>query len=103
MRGRPKISPKSRQVNVLIPEDAYQAMANLVEHARVMRPGYSIGDLMREFIDCRLEQLAENCQRPCKLPVGQDRVRRLHAIARAAVTLAHELERDGCRDVEAAS
>jgi hypothetical protein len=65
--------------------------ARLVEKARVARPGYSFGDLLRTFIRKCLE--AEDTKPLRKLNPSQDRIRRLHAIARSAARLAHELDR----------
>lgn len=93
MQGRPQLFANSRQISVLVSADDYRLLNNLVERERVARPGYSFGDLMRSFIRHALDQDPEAAKRMPKLSASQDRVRRLHAIARSAVSLAHELER----------
>jgi hypothetical protein len=91
MQGRPQLFRSSKQISVLVSGDDYRALAVLLERARVERPGYSFGDLLRAFIRQRLDQ-EEDLKPARKLNPTQDRVQRLHAIARAAVRLAHELD-----------
>ena len=93
MQGRPQLFPDSRQISVLVSADDYQLLSNLVEHARVGRPGYSFGDLLRTMIRRCLAEEPDVARRLRKLPPAADRVRRLHAIARSAAELARELER----------
>jgi len=91
MQGRPQLFPDSRQISVLVSADDYKILDGLVQKERVSRPGFSFGDLLRRFIR---QCLADEDVKPLrKLPPSQDRVRRLHAIARSAQSLAHELER----------
>lgn len=90
MQGRPQLFRSSRQLSVLVSGDDYKALTVLRDRARVGRPGYSFGDLLRDFIHRCLEQ--EDVKPAHKLNSKQDRVRRLHAIARSAVSLAHELD-----------
>lgn len=89
MRGRPQLFPNSRQISVLVSEDDYKVLSQLLEKARIARPGYSFGDLLRGFI--RKCLAGEDVKPLRKLPPSQDRVRRLHAIARTAQRLAREL------------
>lgn len=92
MQGRPQLFENSRQISVLVSANDYKLLNNLVEKARIERPGYSFGDLLRAFIRRELDQDPEISKRLSKLSPAQDRVRRLHAIARSAVSLAHELD-----------
>lgn len=91
MQGRPQLFPDSRQISVLVSADDYQTLERLVEKARVERPGYSFGDLLRAFI--RKSLVGEDAKPLPRLGASQDRVRRLHAIARSAQRLARELEK----------
>ena len=91
MQGRPQLFPNSRQISVLVSADDYTTLERLVTKARVERPGFSFGDLLRGFI--RKGLAGEDLKPLPKLPASQDRVRRLHAIARSAHRLAHELEK----------
>lgn len=93
MQGRPQLFGNSRQISVLVSSDDYKLLSNMVEQARVERPGFSFGDLLRTFIRQALDQDPETSKRLRKLPPAQDRIRRLHAIARSAVSLAHELDK----------
>jgi hypothetical protein len=90
-QGRPQLFARSRQISVLVSADEYQALDHLVQKQRVGRPGYTFGDLLRSFIRESLQK--EDTQPLPKLPPAKDRIRRLHAIARSAVSLAHELEK----------
>jgi len=92
MQGRPQLFRSSKQISVLVSGDDYRALTVLLERARVERPGYSYGDLLRAFIRQRLDQ-EEDLKPVRKLSPMQDRIRRLHAIARSAVRLAHELDK----------
>lgn len=93
MQGRPQLYASSKQISVLVSAAEYQLLSNLVAKQRIERPGYSFGDLLRTFIHRCLDQEPEVSKRLPKLPASQDRVRRLHAIARSAVSLAHELDK----------
>jgi hypothetical protein len=93
MQGRPQLFRSSKQISVLVSGEDYRALTLLMERARVERPGYSYGDVLR---DCIRRCLAEEDLKPVrKLSPMQDRIRRLHAIARSAVRLAHELDKKG--------
>lgn len=91
MQGRPQLFPKSRQISVLVSADDHKILTQLVEKARVARPGYSLGDLLRGFVRNALE--ASDVKPLAKLSPVKDRVRRLHAMAQTARDLAHELDR----------
>lgn len=91
MQGRPQLFRSSRQLSVLVSGDDYKALTVLVERARVERPGYSYGDLLRAFIRRCLDQ-EEDLAPARKLNPNQDRIRRLHALGRAAHQLAQELD-----------
>jgi hypothetical protein len=93
MQGRPQLFKDSRQISVLVSAEDYTLLNNMVEKARVGRPGYSFGDLLRTFIRRALDQDPEIAKRLRKLSPAKDRVRRLHAIARSASRLAHELDK----------
>lgn len=91
MQGRPQLFPDSKQISVLVSADEYKILNGLVTKARLERPGFSFGDLLRGFIR---KCLADEDIKPLpKFAASQDRIRRLHAIARAAQRLAHELDR----------
>lgn len=90
MQGRPQLFRSSKQLSVLVSGEDYRALTILLERARVERPGFSYGDLLRTFIRRCLDQ-EEDLKPARKLSPQQDRIRRLHAIARSAVRLAHEL------------
>jgi hypothetical protein len=90
MQGRPQLFRSSKQISVLVSGEDYRALTVLLERARVQRPGYSYGDLLRTFIRRCLEE--EDLKPMPKLNPMQDRIRRLHAMARQATDLAHELE-----------
>jgi len=91
MQGRPQLFSNSRQISVLVSTEDYRILDGLVQKERVERPGYSFGDLLRGFIQ---KCLAEGDTKPLKkVPPAKDRIRRLHAIARSATSLAHELDR----------
>lgn len=92
-QGRPQLFADSRQISVLVSADDYRLLNNMVENERVARPGFSFGDLLRSFIRAALDQDPDAAKRLRKLSPAQDRVRRLHAIARSAVSLAHELDK----------
>lgn len=90
MQGRPQLFENSRQISVLVSTDDYEILSGIVEKARVARPGYSFGDLLRGYIH---KCLADEDVKPLrKLSPARDRVRRLHAIARSAAKLARELD-----------
>jgi hypothetical protein len=94
MQGRPQLFRSSKQISVLVSGEDYRALTVLLDRARVERPGYSYGDLLREFIRRCLDQ--EQDLKPVrKLNPMQDRIRRLHAISRAAARLAQELDKKG--------
>lgn len=90
-RGRPRVANgKSRQVSVLVPEDEYRLLEQLVQSARVSRPGFTMGDLLRDFVRTCLSEIGEN---PLPdLSPRESRVRRLHALSRGLTALARELE-----------
>jgi hypothetical protein len=91
MQGRPQLFRSSKQISVLVSGEDYRALTVLMERARVERPGYSYGDVLRSFIRRCLDQ--EKDLKPIrKLNPMQDRIRRLHAMSRQATDLAHELE-----------
>lgn len=93
MQGRPQLFSSSKQISVLVSGDDYKALSALLDRARVERPGYSYGDLLRTFIHrCLDQEDPDLLKRARKLGATQDRIRRLHAIARSATTLAHELD-----------
>ena len=94
MRGRPQLFRSSKQISVLVSGDDYKALTVLLERARVERPGCSYGDLLRAFIRQSLDRERDLKPLP-KLKPLEDRIRRLHAIARQATMLAHELDRKG--------
>lgn len=91
MQGRPQLFRNSKQISVLVSGEDYRALTVLLERERVGRPGYSYGDLLRSFIDRCLSQ-EEDLRSSRKLNPMQDRIRRLHALARLATNLAHELD-----------
>jgi len=91
MQGRPQLFAKSRQISVLVSADDYHILDGLVQKERVARPGFSFGDLLRDYIRDALKR--EDTRPLPKLSRGKDQIRRLHAIARSAITLAHELEK----------
>lgn len=91
MQGRPQLFRTSKQISVLVSGEDYRALTVLLERARVERPGYSYGDLLRTFIRKCLD--TADLAPPRKLNPMQDRIRRLHAISRAARILAHELDK----------
>ena len=93
MQGRPQLFPHSKQISVLVSSDDYKVLGGLVEKARVARPGYSFGDLLRDFIRRVLDQEPDLSKPLKKLPPGKDRIRRLYAIARQAQRLARELDK----------
>lgn len=93
MQGRPQLFPASRQISVLVSAEDHKLLSNLVEKARVARPGYSYGDLLRAFIRQGLTQDPEVSKRLRKVSPAQDRIRRLHALARTAEDIAHELQK----------
>lgn len=90
MQGRPQLFKDSRQLSVLVSVDDYRALSQMLEKARVARPGYSFGDLLRGFIR---KCLTGEDVKLTKLSPAQDRIRRLHAISRSARALAHELDK----------
>jgi hypothetical protein len=92
MQGRPQLFRSSKQISVLVSGDDYRALTVLLERARVERPGYSYGDLLRTFITRCLAQ-EEDLKPVRKLSPQQDRIRRLHALARVATRIAHELDK----------
>ena len=89
-QGRPQLFPTSRQISVLVSDDDYKSLNVLVERERVGRPGYSFGDLLRTFIRRCLD--TSDLKPVRRLSPNQDRVRRLHAMARQAADLEHELD-----------
>jgi len=68
----------------------YKLMTKLVEEARLDRPTFGYGDLLRGYIEKGLED--EQVPERIKRNPQQNRVRRLHFIARQARALALELE-----------
>lgn len=88
MQGRPPLFEEKHQLSVLMNAAEYRAMQELVESKRQEEPGYSLGDLMRRYV---AQGLAEEMALPkSHRDPKQDRVRRLHAIARLARALALE-------------
>lgn len=84
------LPPDSRQISVQVSGDDYRILERLVKEARTTQPGYSFGDLLREFIH---ECLAgKNVKPPDELSAAEERVRRLRAIALSVRHLARELE-----------
>jgi len=90
MQGRPKLHKESKQISVLVSLEEYKSLDQLVQKARVERPGFSFGDLLRGYVRKCLAQ--EDTKPLTKLSPRQDQVRRLHAMARSARRMARELE-----------
>ncbi|PWT79185.1 MAG: hypothetical protein C5B60_00100 [Chloroflexi bacterium] len=91
MQGRPQLFRSSKQITVLVSGEDYRALTALLEREQIARPGYSYGDLLRSFIGrCLAEE--QDLTPVRKLNPTQDRIRRLHAMARQATSLAHELD-----------
>lgn len=94
MAGRPELFPDGRQVCVLLSRADYEALSTLVDKARVERPGFSFGELVRRYIR---RGLAEDKPFRAKAAAdpSQDGLRRLQAIARSATLLARDMKRKG--------
>ena len=97
-RGRPSLASESKQVSVLISAEDHRALTEAVEQARLEYPGFSYGDLLRSYIRRCLDQRPQRVKQRAREEFAQsadpqvNRVRRLHAIARSATSLARELD-----------
>jgi hypothetical protein len=92
MQGRPPLYAESRQISVLVSAEDYNQLAELVERGRIeQRPGFSFGDVLRQFIHRGLKESPRRRRGPLDDP-KENTVRRLHAIARTAQKLAREIE-----------
>lgn len=92
MRGRPRLFPETRQISVLISDEDYQRLVAVVERARVEKPGFGMGDLLRSYIRRGMAKEEEQFHSHAADP-KEDIVRQLHAIARTAQRIARELEK----------
>lgn len=89
MSGRPKLYASKRAINLVVSADDYNAMRNRARRIAEDRPGYSMADLMREFIE---RGLTKSGHAPRPIDVHAARVRQLHAISRSALELAKALK-----------
>lgn len=90
--GRPQLFPDGRQISVLVSGDDYQILTGLVNQERLERPGFSFGDLLRGYIREALDKRPRRRFRNHSSDPKDDRIRRLHFIARSARRLAQEEE-----------
>ena len=72
-----------------LPAEEYDVMGRIVDEAKLEQPSYSMGDLVRDFIQRGLGRTAP-AARP--LDVRSMRQRQLRAISRTALELAKQLE-----------
>jgi len=87
-RGRPAIFSNRHPLNVLISHEAYQALRR---EARVIgqdQPGFSVGDLVRDYI---ARGLGDRAPKPRTIDTKAERVRQLRGIAKSVLKLAEEL------------
>lgn len=87
MRGRPQLFDNRHALNILISREDYQALRREAEAQRVEQPGFSVGDLVRGYIQAGLGKRAP-ARRSDPRAV---RIRQLRAIARSALEVAREL------------
>lgn len=90
MQGRPQLFPSGHQISVLVSEEDYRSLAALVEKARVERPGFSFGDLLRSYIRRCLADEPRRFRSRSGNP-KEDSVRRLHEAARTVQRIAREM------------
>lgn len=90
MAGRPLQFPKGKQIGVLVSEDDYRMLHEIVKEKRRLRPDYSFGELVRGYIRQCLGERAPSPPLPPPTPALQ-----VHALARRMHRIAVELERNG--------
>jgi len=95
--GRPLLFRDSRQMSVLVSGDEYRRIVALVEQARAENKNFSIGDLLRSYIERGLAGEGKASKRRCAPNPKLTPARRLHAISRSVQELARELEKSGLR------
>ena len=88
-RGRPNLFVNRHVLQVIVSREEYDVIRRVVEETRLLRPGFSAGDLMREFIERGLGRYSPE---PRPADERQARVRQLHAISRTALELARALK-----------
>jgi len=49
--GRPQLFENSHAISVIVPKRDYEALRRRVDEIQFERPGYSLGDLIRELIE----------------------------------------------------
>ena len=89
MRGRPQLYVNRHALTIVISKDDYNALCARAEEIALDRPGFGLGDLVREFIQRGLGRHARELRPADERGV---RVRQLHAISRTALELAKELK-----------
>jgi hypothetical protein len=89
MRGRPKLYANRRTLTLILSAEDYEAVRNRALRISDDKPGFSMADLVREFIE---RGLAKNVPSPRPIDVHTARVRKLYAISRSALELAKALK-----------
>jgi hypothetical protein len=89
MRGRPKLYASRRTLTLILSTDDYNALRSRAQHIAEDKPGFSMADLVREFVE---RGLAKNVPAPQPIDVHTARVRQLYAISRSALELAKALK-----------
>ena len=82
----------SHQVGVVIPIEDYRDLRRIVRQAQADDPGYSLGDLLRNYIDRGLKKDRRPSGEP---PPRPSPTRQLNALAHRMRVLAAELKRNG--------
>lgn len=90
MSGRPLLFANSKQVNVRVTLEDYTAIRTRVETIARMQAGFTIGDLIRDYIHRGLD--ADGAPRR-ETDAKAARVRTLRTIGRTALRLAQEYEK----------
>jgi hypothetical protein len=85
MRGRPKLYASRRTLTVVLSGDDYDALRARAHLVAEDKPGYSMADLVREFIE---RGLGKSAPAPRLTDIRTARVRQLYAISRTALELA---------------
>jgi hypothetical protein len=85
MRGRPKLYASRRTLTLILSADDYDALSSRARQVAEEKPGFSMADLVRHFIE---RGLAKSAPEPQAIDIHTARVRQLYAISRTALQLA---------------
>jgi hypothetical protein len=87
--GRPKVLAAGRSINVIVPAEDFHSLRRHVEQIKRDQPGFSMGDLVRDFIRAGM---AGNKIRTVDPDPLIENARHLRVAARIAARIARQME-----------